>query len=233
MKDIMMPTVFVVDDDPSFCRAVERLLGGFGYRVETYASPTEFVSRWRPDKPGCLVLDMRMPDLPGLEVQRLVAATGEAMPVIFVSGNADVESCVRAMKEGAADFLLKPFHEEELLAAVGRALAKDIEWRREREELRELHARLGSLTPRELEVFRLVAKGMLNKQIAAVLGTKEGTIKMHRGHVMQKLELGSVAELVSFADRLRLDDPYPALHARAGRFGWETDPGRVAAGAGT
>jgi len=213
----MTPTVFVVDDDSSFCRAVERLLSSFDYRVEAFASPTEFVKQWRPDAPGCAVLDMRMPELPGLEVQRLLSASSP-MPIIFVSGSADVESCVWAMRGGAADILLKPFQQEELLAAVDRALSKDAAQRREQAELGELEARLNSLTPRELEVFRLVAKGMLNKQIAVVLGTKEGTIKMHRGHVMRKLRIGSVAELVSLANRLGLEDPCPALHARAGRF---------------
>jgi FixJ family two-component response regulator len=228
-----LPTVFVVDDDPSFCRAVERLLRSYGHRVEAYHSPTEFIARWRPEHPGCLLLDMSMPELPGLEVQRLVGAANPPMPIIFISGHSDVESCVRAMRSGASDFLLKPFHEEELLAAVGRALAGDQEQRRSLTELREMGYRLASLTPREAEVFRLVAKGMLNKQIAAVLGTKEGTVKMHRGHVMRKLELGSVAELVTFADRLRLEDPCPNLHARAGRYRPEVTGERIAMGAPT
>jgi FixJ family two-component response regulator len=226
----MLPTIYVVDDDASFCRAVERLLQALGHRVEANASPAEFVGRWRPEEPGCVILDLRMPELPGLEVQRLVSASGSPLPVIFVSGQADVESCVLAMRAGATDILLKPFQEEELLAAIGRALAKDLQGRREQAELEDSRARLANLTPRELEVFRLVAKGMLNKQIAVVLGTKEGTVKMHRGHVMRKLEVGSLAELVSFADRLHLDDPCPALHARAGRF--RSEAGRVAVGAG-
>jgi FixJ family two-component response regulator len=214
----MVPTVYVVDDDPSFCRAVERLLVGLGYRVETYSAPAEFIARWRPEDPGCAILDLRMPELPGLEVQRLVSSSGPPMPVILVSGAADVESCILAMRAGVTDILLKPFQEHELLAAIGRALAKDLEHRRDQAEREDVRARLASLTPRELEVFRLVAKGMLNKQIAVVLGTREGTVKMHRGHVMRKLDLGSLAELVSFADRLHLDDPCPSLHARAGRF---------------
>jgi FixJ family two-component response regulator len=228
----MVPTVYIVDDDPSFCRAVERLLLGLGYRVEAYAVPAEFVAHWRPEDPGCVILDLRMPELPGLEVQRLVSASGLPMPVIFVSGSADVESCIQAMRAGATDILLKPFQESELVAAIGRALAKDLEHRRELSEREDVRARLASLTPRELEVFRLVAKGMLNKQIAVVLGTKEGTVKMHRGHVMRKLDLGSLAELVSFADRLRLDDPCPSLHARAGRFRREEGTGRLAIGSG-
>jgi FixJ family two-component response regulator len=227
---IMVPTVYVVDDDLSFCRAVERLLVGLGYRVEAYAVPAEFMACWRPEDPGCVILDLRMPELPGLEVQRLVSASGPPMPVIFVSGAADVESCILAMRAGATDILLKPFQESELLAAIGRALTNDHERRREQAERDDVRARLASLTPREMEVFRLVAKGMLNKQIAVVLGTKEGTVKMHRGHVMRKLDLGSLAELVSFADRLHLDDPCPALHARAGRFRRDDATGRLTVG---
>jgi FixJ family two-component response regulator len=211
---------------------VERLLVALGYRVEAYAAPAEFMARWRPEDPGCVILDLRMPELPGLEVQRLVSASGAPVPVIFVSGAADVESCIMAMRGGATDILLKPFQESELLAAIGRALEKDLDRRREQAEQEDVRARLASLTPRELEVFRLVAKGMLNKQIAVVLGTKEGTVKMHRGHVMRKLDLGSLAELVSFADRLHLDDPCPALHARAGRFRRDETTARVAVGSG-
>jgi len=208
---------------------LERLLRAAGHTVETYASATDFMSRRTPDQAGCLLLDVRLPDLPGLEVQRLVTTSGVPMPIVFMTGYADVATCVQAMKGGAADFLLKPFQETDLLGAVERGLAKDRELRRQREELHALDYRLSLLTPRELEVFRLVAKGMLNKQIAGVLGTKEGTVKMHRGHVMRKLELGSVAELVSLADRLRLNDPHPELHARAGRFPRPERPGPVAA----
>jgi RNA polymerase sigma factor (sigma-70 family) len=212
------PTVFVVDDDASFRRALERLLVASGYAVESFGSATDFINRESPEQPGCVLLDVRLPDLTGLEVQQLITTSGATTPIVFITGHADVATCVRAMKGGAADFLIKPFQEEELLEAVERGLAKDRERRSEREELDRLDDRLAQLTPREYEVFRLVAKGMLNKQIAGVLGTKEGTVKMHRGHVMRKLELGSVAELVSLAHRLRIDDPRPDLHARAGRF---------------
>jgi len=201
------PTVFVVDDDVSFSRGLGRLLRVSGYRVEAYASPLEFMSCWRPDQPGCLLLDVRMPGTPGLDVQRWVAGSSCPVPIIFMTGHADIGSCVQAMKAGATDFLLKPFQDTELLSAVERALAKDLADRRQREELRDMRDRLARLTPRELQVFCLVAKGMLNKQIGAVLGAKEGTVKMHRGHVMLKLQLRSVAELVSFANRLGLDDP--------------------------
>ena len=227
-----VPTVYVVDDDVSFCRAMERLLAALGYRVEAYAVPAEFMAHWRAEDPGCVILDLRMPDMPGLEVQRLLSTSGLPMPVILVTGEADVESCIVAMRAGVTDILLKPFKEEELLAAIGRALAKDLERRRELAEQEDVRLRLASLTPRELEVFRLVAKGMLNKQIAVVLGTKEGTVKMHLGHVMRKLDLGSLAGLVSLADRLQLDDPCPALHARAGRFRRDEVPGRVAVATG-
>jgi FixJ family two-component response regulator len=208
------PTVFVVDDDISFSRGLGRLLRASGYQVEAYASPLEFMSSWRPDQPGCLLLDIRMPGVPGLDVQRWVAGSSCPIPIIFMTGHADIESCVQAMKGGATDFLLKPFQDEELLSAIELAFGKDLAERRQREELRDLRDRLERLTPRELQVFCLVAKGMLNKQIGAVLGAKEGTVKMHRGHVMLKLQVRSVAELVSFANRLGLDDPRlePAAH---------------------
>ncbi|RPJ79873.1 MAG: DNA-binding response regulator [Acidobacteria bacterium] len=216
--DSHMPTVFLVDDDASFRRALERLLKASGYDVQSYASATEFMNRPAPDRCGCLLLDVRLPDVTGLELQELITTSGVPTPIVFMTGYADVATCVQAMKGGAADFLIKPFEEAQLLDAVERGLEKDRERRRERAEEHQLDDRLGQLTPREYEVFRLVAKGMLNKQIAGVLGTKEGTVKMHRGHVMRKLELGSVAELVSLAHRLHLDDPRPDLHARAGRF---------------
>ena len=206
----IVQTVFILDDDVSFCRALERLLRGLGYRVQAFQSAFEFFAHWDPAHAGCLLLDLRMPDLNGLEVQRRLAGLEPELPIIFVSGQADVPSCVSAMRGGATDILLKPFQEE--------ALARDLRRRRDQAEQADLRGRLATLTPRELGVFRLVAKGILNKQIAAVLGTKEGTVKMHRGHVMRKLGLGSVAELVNFADRLQLDDPCPGMHALAGRF---------------
>jgi FixJ family two-component response regulator len=212
-------TVFIVDDDTAFCRALTRLLAAAGYRTEAYASAREFLARWRREVPGCLLLDVRMPELSGLEVQRILVSSDElSLPIVFMSGHADVESCRWAMRGGATDYLVKPFDEEELIAAVDRCIAKDRVARREHDAVRGLRACLAALTPREQQVFRLVAKGMLNKQIAMVLGTREGTVKMHRGHVMRKLGLGSVAELVALAHRLRLEDPCPTLHALAGRF---------------
>jgi FixJ family two-component response regulator len=213
-------TVFIVDDDTAFCRALTRLLTAAGYPVEAYGSAREFLAGWRREAPGCLLLDVRMPELSGLEVQEILGSSEDelSLPIVFMSGHADVQSCRWAMRGGATDYLVKPFKEEELIAAVDRSIAYDRVARREHEAVRELRARLAALTPREQQVFRLVAKGMLNKQIAIVLGTREGTVKMHRGHVMRKLELGSVAELVALAHRLRLEDPCPSLHALAGRF---------------
>ena len=213
------PTVFLVDDDASFRRALERLLNAAGYdgRVLRVGHRVHEPSGTGP-VPGACSSTCACPDLTGLEVQELITTSGVPTPIVFMTGYADVATCVQAMKGGAADFLIKPFQEAELLDAVERGLEKDRERRSEREQEHQLDDRLAQLTPREYEVFRLVAKGMLNKQIAGVLGTKEGTVKMHRGHVMRKLELGSVAELVSLAHRLHLDDPRPDLHARAGRF---------------
>ncbi len=225
----IVQTVFILDDDVSFCRALERLLSVLGFRVQAFQSAFDFFAQWSPDRAGCLLLDLRMPDLNGLEVQRRLAGLEPELPIIFVSGQADVPSCVSAMRGGAADILLKPFQEDELVAALTRALARDLRRRPEQAEQADLRTRLATLTPRELGVFRLVAKGILNKQIAAVLGTKEGTVKMHRGHVMRKLELGSVAELVNFADRLKLDDPCPGMHALAGRFRNESGMSRAEA----
>jgi FixJ family two-component response regulator len=225
------PTVFVVDDDVSFSRGLGRLLRASGHRVESFASPLEFMSSWRPDHPGCLLLDIRLPGVTGLDVQRWVAGSSCPIPIIFMTGHADIESCVQAMKAGATDFLLKPFQDEELLSAVERAFAKDLAERRRREELRGMRDRLARLTTRELQVFSLVAKGLLNKQIGALLGAKEGTVKMHRGHVMLKLQVRSVAELVTFANHLGLDDPRNSPHAIA-PYRPLVGSGRAAAGTG-
>jgi FixJ family two-component response regulator len=225
------PTVFVVDDDVSFSRGLGRLLRASGYQVEAYASPLEFTGSWRPDQHGCLLLDIRLPGVTGLDVQRWVAGSSCPIPIVFMTGHADIESCVQAMKAGATDFLLKPFQDEELLSAIERAFAKDLAERRRREELRGMRDRLARLTTRELQVFSLVTKGLLNKQIGALLGAKEGTVKMHRGHVMLKLQVRSVAELVSFANHLGLDDPRSAPHAIA-PYRPLVGAGRAAAGTG-
>jgi FixJ family two-component response regulator len=193
--------VYVVDDDPSFLRAVSRRLGAAGFQVEAFESAEAFLSS-RRGSPGCVVLDLRMPDVGGLEVQEALLRSDEPMPVIFLTGHGDVHGSVRAMKRGAVDFLTKPVNGEELIAAVTRAIAIDAQSRDERSALRDLRSRYARLTPREREVCALVAKGWMNKQIAAQLGTTERTIKAHRAQVMTKMALQSVADLVLAIERL-------------------------------
>lgn len=199
----MRPTVFVVDDDPSVLSAVGRLIRSAGHKVETFGSPREFFERSRSDEPGCLVVDLRMPDLTGLELQEAMGRAGYHLPVIFMSGHADIQSTVKAMQGGAIDFLIKPFDEGQLLEAIERATALDVEGRAARAGRDALRARLNLLTPREREVCMLVAAGRLNKQIAAELGIAEKTVKAHRARVMAKLQAPSVAELVRIVDRAR------------------------------
>lgn len=196
------PTVLVVDDDPSVLRALERLLRAAGYAVEGYASPQTFLQRASRERPGCLVVDLRMPEIGGIELQEALAQQGCTLPIVFLTGHGDVSSSVRAMKAGAIDFLTKPCDDTDLLAAVERAFARDAEARAAREEQRAIQVRFETLTPREREVCLLVARGLLNKQIAAELGTAEKTVKVHRGRVMAKLGMESLAELVRLVDRL-------------------------------
>ncbi len=198
------PTVFVVDDDPSVRRSVVRLLESAGLRVEGFPSGEAFLARETPRGPGCLVLDVRMSGMSGLELQRRLHATGRPMAIVFITGHGDVPMSVAAMKGGAVDFLLKPFDDEALLAAIDRAIGRDREWLHEQHELGVLRARFARLTPREQEVFTLVTTGMLNKQVAARLGTSEKTIKVHRGRAMAKMEAGSLADLVRHAERLQV-----------------------------
>ena len=196
------PIVFVVDDDASVREAVQRLIASVGLRVETFGSTREFLAAKRPDAPACLVLDVRLPDTSGLELQRDLTAADIHIPIIFVTGHADVPMTVRAMKAGAVEFLTKPFRGQELLDAIQEAIAKDrVAWN-ERAQMSELRARYDSLTPREKEVLMLVASGLLNKQIGAELGTSELTIKTHRGRVMQKMGADSLADLVKMAEKI-------------------------------
>jgi RNA polymerase sigma factor (sigma-70 family) len=197
------PLVFVLDDDPSICRALTRLIRAAGYDVEVFGVPDEFLAREPHEGPACLVLDLRLPRMTGLELQEALERAGRALPTVFISGRADVPASVRAMKAGAVDFLSKPVDEDELLAAIEGALERDRARRTERAERRTLDTRFARLTPREREVCALVAAGLLNKQIAAELGTSEKTVKVHRGRVMAKLEVRSVAELVRVFDRAR------------------------------
>ena len=188
--------VFVVDDDPSFRRSTERLLRVAGYEVESFASAPELLQRSEPEIPACLVTDLRMPGMNGLDFQHELANAGWHIPVIFVSGHGDVASSVRAMKAGAIEFLTKPFQEQEFLGAVGEAVGRDRSRREERTKLSAMRQRYESLTSREREVMSYVVAGMLNKQIAAQLDVAEKTVKFHRANVMQKMQAESLAALV-------------------------------------
>ena len=196
-------TVHVVDDDKGFLRSMDRLLRTAGYVVRTFTSAQEFLASDRSECPACLLLDLRMPGVSGIDLQEKLAASGEDLPIVFLSGHAEFHSGVRAMKAGAVDFLAKPFTEAELLAAVAKALDRDRRAHAARALKQDALDRLARLTPRERQVCDLVATGMLNKQIAAELGAAEKTIKCHRGRVMEKLEVGSVAELVRLVDLAR------------------------------
>ena len=195
------PIVFVVDDDASVRRSVTRLLESSGYAVEAFASAREFLARAPHPGPSCLVLDVRMPGLTGLELQERLLAGGRQMSIVFVTGHIDVPQSVQAMKVGAVDLLTKPVDADDLLAAVGRCVAKSTQDVSTETRLAEVQRRVKLLTAREMEVFALVVTGMLNKQIAGVLGIGEKTVKVHRARVMEKMQAGSVAELVRLADR--------------------------------
>jgi FixJ family two-component response regulator len=198
------PIVFVIDDDDSVRRSLERLLRSVDLEVQTFSSAREFVSVPVPDRPACIVLDLRLPGPSGLELQESLIQERRDVPIVFISGHADVPSSVRAIKAGAIDFLQKPFSDQALLDIIQRALRNDREARRERAELAAIRQRFDTLTPRERDVLGLVIQGRLNKQIAGDLGISEKTVKFHRGRVMGKTQAGSVAELVRQSDRLGL-----------------------------
>jgi len=195
------PTVFVVDDYAPVRSSISRLLCAAGFSVAAFASAEEFLAQYDPLIAGCLILDLAMPALDGLELQHLLEKAGSALPIIFLTGEGDIPKSVQAMKQGASDFLTKPVNDDELLAAVRVAIEKDRALRQEQAELSEIRARLATLTPREREVLEYVVTGKLNKQIAGDLGTVEQTVKVHRARVMQKMRVQSVAELVRMTQR--------------------------------
>jgi FixJ family two-component response regulator len=201
------PIVFVVDDDESVREALGNLIRSVGLRVETFASAQEFVGHPRPDAAACLVLDVRLPGLSGLDLQRELVNAGARIPIIFITGHGDIPMTVRAMKAGAAEFLPKPFRDQDLLDAIRQALERDQVARGQRAEQAEIRHRYDTLTSREREVIVLLVTGMLNKQIAAELGITEITIKVHRHHVMQKMQARSLPALVRMVEKLHLAGP--------------------------
>ena len=201
------PLVLVVDDDPSVRKSLTRLLASADFMVEAFASAREFLAREPHEGPCCLVLDVRMPGLTGIELQETLAATGRRMSIVFVTGHADVPTSVKAMKAGAVDLLTKPVDVKDLIAAIRRAVARDEHERTSESRLAEIRRRVDLLTTREAEVFARVVTGMLNKQIGAALGIGEKTVKVHRARVMEKMQAGSVAELVRLADEAGVSVP--------------------------
>lgn len=201
--------VFVVDDDRRICEALSELLSSFDLQVVTFSSAAEYIAYPKPDVPACLVLDVELPDINGLDLQSQTGQ-GNHPPIVFITGHGDIPTSVRAIKAGAVDFLTKPFREADLMRAIHAAIAQDRDARRKWAELAELRQRLSGLTPREREVLPLVVSGLLNKQAAAELGISEITIQIHRGKIMQKMGAGSLAELVRMAQTLEI----PITHSR-------------------
>jgi FixJ family two-component response regulator len=199
--------VFVVDDDAGTRESLKNLIRSVGLRVEVFGSAQEFLRSTRPDIPGCLVLDVRLPGSSGLDLQKQVTEVGIEIPIVFITGHGDIPMSVRAMKAGAVEFLTKPFRDQELLDAIQQALERDRNAREQRTQVQELRRQYRLLTPREREVMALVVTGLLNKQVADRLGTSEASVKVHRQHVMEKMRAGSLAALVRMADRIGLSPP--------------------------
>jgi len=204
------PIVVVIDDDASIRKALENLLRSVGLDVELFKSPQEFLQSNRPDRPGCIILDVRFPGRSGLDMQREISSANTSLPIIFITGYGDIPMSVRAMKAGAVEFLTKPFRDQDLLDAVGVALEKDRVRRANEVRLSELRTRFQTLTARERQVLSLVIAGRLNKQIAGELGVSEMTVKMHRRQVMRKMQATGLAQLVRLADQLGLGAPHTA-----------------------
>jgi FixJ family two-component response regulator len=199
-----VPTVFIIDDDAGVRDSIQDLVESVGLHAEVFATAQEFLTGERRDGPSCLVLDVRLPDTSGLDLQQKLSRAGVVIPIIFITGHADIPMTVKAMKSGAVEFLTKPFREQDLLDVIQGALGRDRRLRERRSQLDELQNRYGTLSAREREVMSLVVSGLLNKQIAAELGASETTVKIHRGRVMQKMQANSLPDLVRMADRLKI-----------------------------
>ena len=204
MKSAAVRTVFIIDDDRGVRQAIQDLVESVGLRAESFATGEEFLSRKRTGDPSCLVLDVRLPQMSGLDFQRRLAETGVQIPIIFITAHGDIPMSVKALKSGAVEFLTKPFRDQDLLDAIQQALQRDSAAREQQTEINELKQRYQSLTAREREVMTLVVSGLLNKQIASEIGASEATVKIHRGHVMEKMQAGSIVDLVRMADKLKL-----------------------------
>lgn len=199
-----VPTVFIIDDDRGMRQSIQDLVESVGLRAESFATGEEFLKRKRTNDPSCLVLDVRLPQMSGLDFQRQLAETGMQIPIIFVTAHGDVPMSVRALKSGAVEFLTKPFRDQDLLDAIQQALQRDRTVQEQQAEIHDLQGRYHALTRREQEVMSLVVSGMLNKQIASEIGASEATVKIHRGQVMHKMHAGSIVDLVRMADKLKL-----------------------------